>query len=88
MGEILRLIEARPKSEQLGFLALVCLAMRENTTIQHQQDEWSFEDVPSEIVIMADALEDYEQLALVTMISSEIAETDTDELREHNLNAQ
>ncbi|OUL28291.1 hypothetical protein BV378_07665 [Nostoc sp. RF31YmG] len=88
MAEILRLIEPLSKTQQLGFLALVCLAMRENTTIEHQRDERNFDDVSREIVSLADGLEFPEQMALVAMIASELGDTDTDDLREHNRNAE
>ncbi|OUL33119.1 hypothetical protein BV372_17385 [Nostoc sp. T09] len=88
MAEILRLIEPLSKTQQLGFLALVCLAKRENTTIEHQRDEWNFDDVSREIVSLADGLGDHEQMALVAMIASELGDTDTDDLKEHNHNAQ
>ncbi|OUL34090.1 hypothetical protein [Nostoc sp. 106C] len=88
MAEILRLIEPLSKTQQLGFLALVCLAMRENTTIEHQRDELGFEDIAWEIVSQTDALPDFEQLALVAMIAAGLGDTDTDDLREHNRNAE
>ena len=69
MQELLEeLIKKDDRPMALGLASLICLAQRENTSIAYQHDEWTFDDIPSEMIARVDELSESCQLALVSWI--------------------
>jgi hypothetical protein len=63
------------RAKILGFQTLIYLSLREQTSIAHQHKEMGFADIPLDIVLSTDCLDEDEQLYLAAQIADEIFES-------------
>jgi hypothetical protein len=69
-----RVMESFNRAQTTGLNCLIFLALREQTTIAYQKKEWGFEDIPQQIIVWCDSLEENDLIELGTDIAAGLLE--------------
>ncbi|MBG1267757.1 hypothetical protein [Nostoc sp. WHI] len=62
------------RSQATGLNCLIFLALREQTTVKYQHEEWGFDDISEQIVTSCDQFDDDELIALAADIATGLLE--------------
>ncbi|MDM9582305.1 hypothetical protein [Nostoc sp. GT001] len=62
------------RAQNTGLNCLIFLALREQTTIAYQKKEWGFEDIPQQIIVWCDSLEENDLIELGADIAAGLLE--------------
>jgi hypothetical protein len=68
--ELIARLESLSRSSAVGLMSLLCLAIREQTDLADQMDEWGFTDIPQDLILELNELDDIGYLEVCGQIAT------------------